>query len=105
MSDQHEQFEEIFLQIRSDFESRVITKAEYNKKVFNLSYEAALKGLDQESILLFLELDSDYFDTDFIAHARSDEIFHRKGVFLFELYNYLEYIDWPVTATQPGAKA
>lgn len=105
MSDVQKHYFDIFDQIRSDLDSCVITEQEFNRKVLNLSYELALKGFDQDALILFLETDVGYFDKEFVEHLNLDEMFHRKCIFLYELFKYLNYIDWPVDATQKEALA
>jgi hypothetical protein len=105
MSDVQKHFFEIFEQITSDLGCNKISKREFNKKVLTLSYDAALRGFEQDSLLFFLEIDESYFNKDFIQDADTDESLHRKCIFLYELYKYLDYIDWNVEATQKEALA
>jgi hypothetical protein len=105
MSDVQKHYYDILDQIRTDLSCSKITKDEYHKKLLILSYELALKGFDQDSFYMFLEISSDYFTAQSAADMAEDEMFHRKCIFVYELYKYLNYIDWSVDATQKGATA
>lgn len=105
MSDVQKHYYDILDEIRSDFSSNKISRDEYHKRLLVLSYELALKGFDQDSFYMFMEIDSDYFTAQSINDMNKDEMFHRKCIFLFELFKYLNYIDWAVDATQKEALA
>lgn len=105
MSDVQKHYYDILDQIRSDLSCNKISKDEFHKKLLTMSYELALKGFDQDSFYMFMEVDSEYFTAQSSIDMTTDEMFHRKCIFLFELYKYLNYIDWAVDATQKEALA
>ena len=105
MSDVQNHYYDVLDQIKSDLSSKIITRDEYHKKLMLLAYELALKGFDQDAFYMFMEIEPDYFTAQSIKDMDTDSMFHRKCIFLFELFKYLSYIDWAVDATQKGGTA
>lgn len=98
-------FNDVLEDLELDLKSGTITYNVFCKKVVNLAYDCALQGFSTDAFYMMINLDPEYFKSQCIKDFDEDKDYFNKGVFLFEIFKYNNWVEEYIEITQAMAEA
>lgn len=62
-------------------------------------------GFPEDCLAMLLNIKGNYFHIDAVNHCNEDQEFFRKCFLIFEVLNWVGYVDYDIMCTQKEAKA